>query len=318
MATKKLESEYEAEMVVKILEKYANGNTLDNFRKLARYIKKHTSVSAKAKLSTERLASIAGELASVFADEKHGAFNTRNMYIGYLYLLFRVDGKQLPEKLDHLRLKMKQQRTKNDRQLNKQKVAKVDVGEILSQLQAYRKSHPRSLSNWQKEFIFTILSTVPVRLNELVGMRWVDNEEDNYIDLEEGKMVIRKHKAAKQIGAKEFPLSEEQLDFLKLYKSKWSFDFVLIRNQKPYQSISATQSSLRTLFSRQMAKYKKKHNLKGEVGIHAIRQNYVTSRLNNMNIGSGMMDRLREIQDQLGHTTFLHTLSTYFRTMEDA
>ena len=102
-----------------------------------------------------------------------------------------------------------------------------------------------------------------------------------------------------------------------MFKEKWPYDFVLIRNEKPYQSEPATQGSLRSLFHRFMKKWKAEHNIGKEVGIHNLRQNYATKKLNALGLGAVEMQAIRELQNQMGHTNFYHTLTTYFRTLDE-
>lgn len=310
-----VESQFEPALAVAINEKYGNENTRYNFVLLAKYLKKHTSL--KGDLTVKMLKQKKEELLELFASEDKGKFNTRNNYLGYLWMVFSAAKEKMPQELDQLRKKMKKQRTKNDEKLNDDKIADIDTLEILEEVRARRKKNPRTLGNWQREAIFTILVDTPLRLNELVGMRWVDNDEDNYIDLEEGSIVIRNHKAKKSLGTKKHKLNDDAIAFLKLFKEKWPYDFVLIRNEKPYQSEPATQGSLRSLFHRFMKKWKAEHNIGKEVGIHNLRQNYATKKLNALGLGAVEMQAIRELQNQMGHTNFYHTLTTYFRTLDE-
>ena len=120
-------------------------------------------------------------------------------------MMFTLEDKKFPEIIDNKMKELKQKNKTRESVLHEQERANIDVKDVYKSLEKLiDKEKKTSHSRAMRFLMISILIDVPLRLNEFMStLQWEDHKINNYVDLVDKKIIIRKHKVDKsKVGKK--------------------------------------------------------------------------------------------------------------------
>lgn len=261
---------------------------------------------------------------------------TQSTYLTYVYLLYKIDGREFPKILSEKygSTKAKQKVQVNDNA--KKERSSVDIHDVYQYVKTIvdikNEEQFYSLSKSMKYLAISILKEFPPRLNEfLVNLYWNDNGSNNYISIADEVIVIRNHKAMKsKVGTKRIELSARLMEDIKWYKKNQmkilgDFKFVFLKNRRDKEtnkqldepmSEKGSVQFLRTIME-QYCEYKKVPYDNNKFGIHAIRASYFSKGCDELDINVEDLKKLTNLSKMMGHSSLNTTISWYYRSKKE-
>lgn len=140
--------------------------------------------------------------------------------------------------------------------------------------------------------LFYLLSDVPMRLTEFVDLYNEPNEEFNYIDYDEGVIVLKHHKNDKSGKIRYVKLKEDTIDILK-------------KQRDGEKVFPLTYRNIQDLFKSVVRKYKTENGIEETISISGFRRQFEENNLEKLDNGKCDNDAMKEIlnncEQQLGH-----------------
>lgn len=233
---------------------------------------------------------------AIFKDnESTMTIKTKQSYFGYLLMLFKLLNTDKPAMLNKLLGESKTIMNKEQLKRTSKKETTFDFNDVYKYWQNKINIKKPSLANYTSFILVAILKESPRRIQELINLKWNDDSENNYVDIDKKQFVIRKHKTAKEKGVQYHPISDSLIDDLKRYKDMYDYPFVFITNRKPYGS-QMKRSTLNMKLQNTFKAYFKAKDIKDapKVGIHLIR--HMAEKPDKIKGGS-VYDVNRSVQD---------------------
>ena len=246
-----------------------------------------------------------------------GALSSKQMYLGYLRIMFDAMHVAIPEYIAHvydavtveLKAQAKSKKTEEHHYIDWK-----DMYQFYDQ----KKTKNPSMTNWMSFLLIAVLRESPRRIRELSLLMWKkdeDTDECNYIDFDNDTMVIGIHKTAKKFGVKRFPLSKELMSDLNEYKNKFPAPYVFLKNMKPYGE-PATVKSISAKIVATFDNYTKAKGLpRVSMGIQKIRHDYATRQILESKSAEETIRKLDKASKQLGHGSITTTHTHYLKNI---
>ncbi len=133
-------------------------------------------------------------------------------------------------------------------------------------------------------------------------MKFTNDNENNFIDLENKALVIRKHKNGK--STRFVKLKEQTINDIKYLRDMMNTEYLFIKKQGD-NIVSMNGYDIEQMSRIAIKTYNKEHgieHIKGKQGIHGIRQNKVTSVYNDLSVKMEEIKKIIELSGSLGHT----------------
>lgn len=204
-------------------------------------------------------------------------------YIFAITGLLRMCGiEELDPRLEEMGLLLSKERSELQIKKRDDRVIKKDV--TVKDIYNYVKERYKGSELW----MLSILKCCPIRVSEFCGMSKIDTGDNNYIDVENMKIIVRNHKNK---GIREVSLDEETIKDLK--------DCVHVCE-------GLSQKQIKDKFSYILRAYKKDNKIKSNVklGIHEFRAQAEVENMSNLksDMSSKELDKLLNRAKELGHT----------------
>lgn len=294
-------------------EKYSE-SSIKQFIKIARFINRTISKPLDNMFDFKNIDKY--EKTIIEALQKYNC-NTRQTYSSYIILLYKLDHREPPKIFNEFTKKTKDEQSKINEDNNKQKLINLDNDDIYKfavEKVGGGKGHP--FSSYTQLCLISILKEVPLRLSELVNMRFENDGCNNYVDIETKKMYVKNHKNSKR---KEITythnLSEQIIKDILMMKNK--YNTTLLFPTSPTDSKPASMALLCNHWERLVKSYCKDKKIEHvKYGIHNIRHNHATNKLKELNIDSEIVAKLRDIKDSLKHLSLETMLVHYLKAIQ--
>ena len=246
-----------------------------------------------------------------------GALSSKQMYLGYLRMMFNAMNVAIPEYVAHVfeavTVELKAQ-AKGKKTEEHEYIDWKDMYQFYDQ----KKLKNPTMTNWMSFLLIAVLRESPRRIRELSLLKWKkdeDTDECNYIDFDNDTMVIGAHKTAKKFGVKRFPLSKELMSDLIEYKNKFPAPYVFLKNMKPYgepSTVKSISAKIVTTFDN----YTKAKGLpRVSMGIQKIRHDYATRQILESKSAEETVRKLEKASNQLGHGSISTTHTHYLKNI---
>ena len=246
-----------------------------------------------------------------------GALSSKQMYLGYLRMMFSAMQVAVPEYVAHVfdavTVELKAQ-AKNKLTEEHEYIPWEDMYQFYDQ----KKTKNPTMTNWMSFLLIAVLRESPRRIRELSLLKWKkdeDTDECNYIDFDNDTMVIGSHKTAKKFGVMRFPLSKKLMSDLNEYKNKFPAPYVFLKNMMPYGE-PATVKSISTKIITTFDNYTKAKGLpRVSMGIQKIRHDYATRQVLESKSAEETVRKLEKASKQLGHGSITTTHTHYLKNI---
>jgi integrase len=194
-----------------------------------------------------------------------------------------------------------QLKKRETRVVNPSKLSAKDV----YQLFAGQKS--KSALNSRRRVLFAILSETPIRLTEMSGMKYEDDDESNWADLENSMLVIRKHKNSKKgkKGVRKIPITAGTVAEIERHRTIVDSPFLFPHIHDSTEPVAG--GNIEILYRSAVKKYCSKTGTEyvaGNMGIHTLRaanEQKSMAPLLNLNISAKDLGKILENCKRLGH-----------------
>lgn len=295
-------------------EKYTESSQ-KQFIKVARFINKVCKVKIDTEFSFKMVDKYEDEIMDAL--EKYGE-STRQTYSSYLILLYKLDNREPPKKLNEFTKKSKQDMSVKNEENNKKELINLDNNDIYkfaTEKVGSGKGHP--FSHYTRLCLISILRDIPLRVNELVGMKFENDGTTNYIDIENKKMYVKNHKNSKRKDVTyTHDLSESIINDLLMFKNKYNTTLLF-----PTSAVDPKPASMYLLcnhWGRLIKEYCADRNIEYvKYGIHNIRHNFASTKLAEIKIDPDVVAKLRDIKDSLKHLSIETCLIHYLKAIRD-
>lgn len=277
--------EHFSEDQVKAIEANYKPTTLRNMWYLVRSIRKNIEFDMFTELKdkTEKV--------------KENVFNSDEMSVGvksnYIFAvikLLKLCGIEPDEELEKMGREIAKQKKKYQSKKREERVIqkKFDVNSLYEFVKDVYDGDILSM--------FTILRCCPIRITEFCGMSTIDTGDNNYIDLKNGKIIVRQHKTK---GERVVKLDKTALEDLKGCETIFE---------------GMTEKQVQDKFSTVIRYYKKVKNIPSNItiGIHELRAQCEMQNMSVLRPGmsSEELEKMIERSKELGHS--LETALKYY------
>lgn len=290
-------------------------NARVQFEKLGRFCNRVLGVKSTKKFSIKRTSENSEKIIEAM---KQYSVSTQATYINYLFILFsKMYKREFPTEFYEYSKTVRADHAVMQGMKNQEELISLDNNEIYNYIkEKVSKSYRPSMSSLQKWIMIAILKELPLRLNEFHMMKWADDEENNYISVEKKIMFIRKHKNSKRIaGPLVFDLSEELIEDLQRYKQFCSYDYIFLRNEKPYGE-PASEYSLCAMWKQLVKQFCRDQGIQEvNYGIHSLRHSFATGKLKELQIDPEVVKKLEELKKTMKHKNLETSLKLYLKTI---
>lgn len=167
--------------------------------------------------------------------------------------------------------------------------------------------------------IFTILKRCPIRFGEMEEMKYIDDNTNNYINLDKAMILIRKHKVAKitkKQNVRKIPLSPEECDILRECKDYLNSDYVIPYIRKDIPEKPSGLNGIEGVYRHAIKHYCKENGIKYVhrcMGIHTLRSIAATNDTKDkikINCNINELEQIMRNAQQRGHS--LTTILKYY------
>lgn len=300
------------ELQKKIKERYSTKGTRSNFNSMAKYFYDIMKIELdEGDFDLDDIEDnkhmIAKHLKRSFKDKRgkkgqdedvRKAISTGRSKLGYLKMLFVLEKRPLPKPLEDVMLYSNVRFDKISKQRSVEKEEHYKMTELIN---FFFDKIRKSLSSRQRYLLISILSQVPLRLNEFENMTYNKSKTHNYIDMEKKQFIIRDHKTSKSLGTKKIPIPSDIFDIIVKHKKDFDYKYLFVKNR--YRDLSMNGKDLESFLRTQIKAFAKANGKKLiQFGIHKIRHQFTSNYLNNQDTSSDDgYDRLKHVIKYLGH-----------------
>lgn len=243
-----------------------------------------------------------------YITNKYSLKSSETIY-GFICMIYKHDNKNIPEKLvnhiKNIKNMVKDEHTNNKKEI----LNNLNLYNVQETLYNNYMKHP-TIINAQLYILISLVIDYPFRLNEC-NLDLFDNNDNNYIDLTDGIIYIRKHKTHKAIGIKTTNLNNNLLDFINQYKTVYNVNHLFVKNHNLEK-----QTNLNNIWTLAIKTYYKLIDKDYKpFGIHNLRHKHATEKLNEIFVDTEFLNKLNHIRDTMGHSKIMTTITHYLKTV---
>ena len=246
------------------------------------------------------------------------AISSQQTSLAYLECIYKLKSLKFPEPyeahLKDIRIQL-DEKHKIDNNKDISDETKLDINDV--QIWLKQKLNKINLTNWMNYVIIAILNEIPLRSNPLSNIEWIDTQTNNYIDLINHTIILRKHKT---IGIKTFYFSDSLKQILDDYKQYQATllitSYVFIQKNKILVSQPQTEMGINKMLNYINRCYCDAHDYPisdHRLSIHFIRHQYASREIKRCNISQEQIRALLNMSEHLGHGSLNTTLNHYYR-----
>ncbi len=256
--------------------------------------------------------------------------SSRSINMHQIKTMFQLMDKPIPNKISKACDEFTKQKNKvyREQQKNKQLNDSIDIDKIYQYFhdqcfkpvaRTFKKKDrkgeiktvtqnikPRfSMLKASRLVLFSILRDRCVRLSDLVDVTFTDTENNNYINMDENKLIIRNDKSSRLSGKKKYEnreinLSSDTIENIKYFKDNCGSDYLFTNCKK---TDSVTLDTLKNSFNTSMKFYCKQNNIEyipQLCGIHELRRHEAKRDIDGIDIQQLL--KIQEACKARGHT----------------
>jgi integrase len=229
-----------------------------------------------------------------------------------LIMLYRALNKDEPEQLKSTFKQLKDKSKQNDNEKSKEILHDLNLKDVYEFYKSVELKGATQLSTSMRRVMICILKAIPLRLNELINLEYVDNQNNNYIDMEKRQLIIRVHKTDKRNGVKVLNIDDDIVNEVTRHRELYPKKFIFLSRNKPHDDVMDSTSSRHFLQSA-IKKYCKAKGIEYKpFGIHNVRHQHATKTIED-GVDLKVYKKIKELEKLMGHSNFETTLKYYYK-----